>query len=247
MRASGCWGWRRGQDSQARILTSGRLQRRVQAAKTGRTRNTALFPGHTHTRVTYTGLGFWRMNEASRFLQLLWVPAPSPQSPLLRRHLPRAYRRTLQFAAARLLHCLPTVGLLSSRPLSSRLKRHYRCLSRNFPTLPKQAPERGQAGGISKQVLWFVTVSREKTKNSKRWRKESDVLNRPVGDTTQQKLMMIYDSQVYNITIQYLSKLQNDYYKGTYHLSPYTVVFSWDEELLRSTLLVTFKYVIQCY
>ena len=114
-------------------------------------------------------------------------------------------------------------------------------------TTSKQAPEWGQAGEISKQVLWFVTVSREKTKNSKRWRKESDVLNRPVGDTTQQKLMMIYDFQVYNITIQYLSKLQNDYYKGTYHLSPYTAVFSWDEELLRSTLLVTFKYVIQCY
>ena len=102
MRASGCWGWRRGQDSQARILTSGRLQRRVQAAKTGRTRNTALFPGHTHTRVTYTGLGFWRMNEASRFLQLLWVPAPSPQSPLLRRHLPE-----------------PTDARCSSRPPAS--------------------------------------------------------------------------------------------------------------------------------
>ena len=43
--------------------------------------------------------------------------------------------------------------------------------------------------------------------------------------------MVIYDFQVYNITIWYLSKWQNDdYSKATYHLSPHTAVFSHDED-----------------
>ena len=82
MRASGWWAWRRGQDFQACILTSCQLQEREQAAKTERTQNTVMFPEQTHTRVTYTVLGFWRMNYTSHFLQLLQVPAPSPQSGL---------------------------------------------------------------------------------------------------------------------------------------------------------------------
>ena len=82
MRALGWWARRRGQDLQACILTSWWLQEREQAAKTERTRNTVMLPGQTHTRVTYTVLGFWRMNDTSHFLQLLQVPAPSPQSGL---------------------------------------------------------------------------------------------------------------------------------------------------------------------
>ena len=121
---------------------------------------------------------------------------------LLRRHLPRASPRALQFAAAHFLHCLPILALLSSRSLNSRLKYHYRCLPLSSPyTTSKQALAVGPSKWVSRQVLWFVTVSREKIKSSKKTKQR---IRRPKQTRrwcNSTKINETSDFQVYNNSV----------------------------------------------
>lgn len=209
---------------------SQRLPERQQAAKTERTRNTVMFPGQTHTRVTYTVLGFWWMNDTSHFLQLLQVLDPLPQSGLCS-----------DVSSPEPPHARCSLRLLTSSTVSpswlycplghSTVAWNTTIDVYHWAPLilpPSKHLQWDQASGSPGKCFDLLLCPERRLKAQKRRSRESDVLNRHVGDATQQKLMKHLIFRY--IIIRYLPKSQNDDYYKAYRLSPYTAVFSCDED-----------------